>query len=110
MSKISMIINSLLPVKKGVVLFDAFGGQYTDNPKAVSKYLHEIAPDISIVWVKSDKSKEQFPKYVKTVERGSSEYYKFVCRAQVVVDNHAGLRVSYEDGKGLKGKIKSLFV
>lgn len=83
---------SLQPIQKNCVLFSSFYGQYNDNPKYVSMRLHEVAPEIKQVWVKSQKAREEFPEYIKTVEFGSKEYYQYVYRAQVIVENHMGIR------------------
>ncbi len=89
---VSCFLYGLLPIRKKCVLFSSFYGQYNDNPKYVSLRLHEVAPDVELVWVKSQKAREEFPSYVKTVEFGSKEYYKYIYRAQVIVENHMGMR------------------
>ena len=99
----------VLPIKKKTVLFSAFGGQYNDNPKAISIKLHEKDSTIKQIWVKSDKSREEFPDYCYTVQYGSKEYYQFVTRAQVVVDNHVGLRVNYRTKKDLRSFFQTVF-
>ena len=104
------LVNSILPIKKKVVLFSSFFGQYNDNPKAVSERLHKLAPDVDIVWVKSIKAKEPFPSYVKTLDLHSKEYYKMINRAQVIVDNHMGMRASgYWGDKGLRKIFAKVF-
>ena len=87
------LVNLPLPIIKNTVLFSSFDGQYNDNPKYISLKLHEMAPSVMIVWVVNyEKSCETLPNYVKEVEFGSAEYYKFVCRAEVVIDNLLGWR------------------
>lgn len=68
-----------LPIKKQV-FFESFNGkQYSDNPRAVSEKLHEMGPDISLVWgINSDSInsiKKSIPEYVKIVEKGSLAYH-----------------------------------
>lgn len=113
MGKISkiftMIISRLLPIEK-VVLFDSFSGQYNDNPKQIAKALHEKDPTIKIVWVQSSKSREQFPSYAKTVAYNSNEYYRYILRAKVVVDNHVGLRNTFIRTGRFKEKLRGWFV
>ena len=99
--------NRILPIEKNTVLFRSFTGQYNDNPKAIALQLREKAPNLQIVWVRSSKSREEFPSYVKVVEYESEEYYRYILRAQVVVDNYVGLRCSL--GSGLNGTIKNFF-
>lgn len=84
-----------MPILKKTVLFSAFYGQYNDNPKYISLLLHDLHPEWKQVWVHSSKSREEFPEYVEVVEFGSPQYYKYVCRSQVVVDNHVGLRATF---------------
>ena len=53
------IVSLHIPIKKNVVCFDSFGGQYNDNPKYVSEELHRQCPNITIVWNHSGKGKEE---------------------------------------------------
>ena len=74
------------------VLFDSFWGQYNDNPKYISEKLHQLAPDIKIVWAVSEKkSRETIPEYAVPVKYGSTEYYKYRYSAEVLVDNYTGI-------------------
>ena len=82
----------LLPVKKGIVLFSSFMGMYNDNPKYICEELHARRPDLRIVWTVSEKCREALPEYAESVVLGSPEYIKLKCRAQVLVDNHTGIR------------------
>ena len=106
---LTILCNRFAPAYKNTVLFDAFGGQYNDNPKRIEKALHEKDSSIRIVWVKSWKSKEQFPEYAKTVEHDSKEYYKYLLRSQVVVDNHVGLRSTFVQSGNFKEKLRGFF-
>ena len=81
----------LLPIIRNTVFFESFCGQYNDNPKYVSEELHRVAPDVNIVWSVSSRGHELPPNYVKTVENGTKEFYKYLYRAQVTVDNHTVL-------------------
>ena len=95
--KVSQILKflyyRLLPIKKNTVLFDSFAGQYNDNPKYISEWLHEIDPKIKIVWTTSSKNKDVRPAYVLTVAYGTDTYQEYVYTSEVVVDNHMGLTV-----------------
>ena len=65
------------------VYFATGSGKYADNPKAVSERLHEMAPDIKIVW---DIKQEQYvPDYVTPVSWGSLLALKAQARADVWV-------------------------
>ena len=96
MNKIAFIVKCLTSKYKRVinntVFFDSFLGQYNDNPKYISEALHEMAPDVQIVWSQSEKSHIRFPDYVKTVPYGSREFYFYAFNSQVVIDNHMGIR------------------
>ena len=80
------------PVIKNTVFFDSFLGQYSDNPKYVSEELHRIMPEAQIVWSIANKSRETPPNYVRTVQYGSKEYYRYALNSAAVVDNHMGFR------------------
>jgi len=88
-------LSIFLKYKNNTVLFDSFGGQYNDNPKYISEKLHELYPDIDIVWTRSDKSKTLPPSYVKVIEYGSKDYFEYLYTSRVVIDNHSGLRTLY---------------
>lgn len=91
--KIDFLIRKPLPIIRRTIFFQSFGGQYNDNPKYISEKLHELEPAIEIVWAVSDKSKcNDLPEYVKRVEIDSSEYVKYSCRSQVIVENMNGIR------------------
>ena len=81
-----------MPIIKGTVLFESFWGMYNDNPRYVSEELHAAMPEARIIWVKSGKNCEAFPDYVETVQFQSPEYYEWLYRANVIVDNMAGVR------------------
>lgn len=91
-------VNRLLPVRKKTILFYSFSGQFNDNPKAIFEKLYQREPKLNIVWVTSSKTIETFPSYVQTVENESKDYYRNLMRAQIVVDNYVGLRLSTENG------------
>ena len=101
------IVFGRLPVKKNTVLFSSFNGMYNDNPRYVSTKLHDKAPDTKIIWVVSEKNKEQLPPYVKAVKYGSIKYYSWIYRATVIVDNFMGIRPHEISQKLYKKIIKS---
>lgn len=95
-------------IAKNTVMFQSFFGMYNDNPKYISELLHLKYPDIQIIWVISDKNKSVLPSYIKTVEFESRDYYKWMYKSAVLVDNMAGFR--HHDGSNsfIKRSIKSL--
>jgi len=90
--KLSFVLLSHFRFKTPTVVFKSFGGQYNDNPKYISEKLHEIRPDIRIVWISSDKSDNSFPDYVRKIPSCGWDYINYTCRAQVIVDNMTGIR------------------
>ena len=99
MNNVSFIIKTLAemcrPIMKDTVLFRSFNGQYNDNPKYVSEELCRRMPNVNIVWVTGDGEAESFPDNVKKIPIDSSEYAKYIARAEVVVDNYCGCRTNY---------------
>lgn len=86
------LIFYFLRIRKNTVMFSSFFGQYNDNPKYISEKLHQLRPDLEIVWVHSLKGRDSFPSYVRAVNFGSIKYLFYLYTAKVVVDNHTGLR------------------
>lgn len=87
-------IHYILPLLDNTVTFRSFQGMYNDNPKYVSEKLHEVAPDVKIVWVyDKDYGNGEFPDYVKVIEPTSKEYLKYSYRSRCLVDNYTGFRM-----------------
>lgn len=61
------------------ILFESFcGGQYSDNPRAVSEKMHDMYPDHRILWLMPseyyEKNKMIIPDYVECVDKGMPYY------------------------------------
>lgn len=69
--------------------FSSFRGQYSDNPRAISEYLHVIAPNMQQVWLLSRKNEKYAPDYVKVVYPGTLQAWKMQAQAGVWVLNCA---------------------
>lgn len=72
------------------VVFHSFvGKQYSDNSKAVSERLHEVAPEVEIVWffLDVDKFKGVVPEYVKCVEATPKNLLYYYSTSKVWADN-----------------------
>ena len=73
------------------VLFQSFdGSSYSDNPRFISEKLHELHPDVKIVWgFKNPESKKGIvPDYVRTIKLDESlDYYKELASCKVWVNN-----------------------
>lgn len=84
---------SLLPLRKNLVLFESFNGQYNDNPKYISEKLHEMDKSAQIAWCVSKKCNETVPPYVKKVNANSLSLNYYESKAKVVVDNMMGYNI-----------------
>lgn len=72
--RMKMILFSLgKPLEKKIV-FDSFNGkQYSDNPRAISEYIHDHYPDYQIVWkLYKEQEFNIVPEYVRIVRDESS--------------------------------------
>lgn len=72
------------------ILFTTFQGDYTCNPKYISEKIHELYPDMEIVWgVRKDSflHPESFPRYIRLVERATYSFYKEWVTAGTLVVN-----------------------
>lgn len=91
--KILFVIFKLLPIEKNTVVFKSFEGQYNDNPKYISQKLHELRPDIKIVWGINDKSsKKDIPDYITALDIDSVQFSKQSAIAIALVDNMSGMQ------------------
>lgn len=75
---------------KNKVLFISFTGeQYSDNPKAISEYLHKISPKTKQVWLfeNPEKMKKIVPDYIKCVKFGEKQFVHELATSKVWVDN-----------------------
>lgn len=64
--------------KKSIFFYSFSGNQYSDNPRAISEYIHQIRPDIKIYWLLKRKI-DTIPEYVECVDGHS---FLKVCRIQ----------------------------
>lgn len=78
--------------EKNLWVFTSFDGHYSDSPKRLSIRLHEMAPQIRIVWLVEQKYLSLLPKYVIGVEYKSRKARYYRSKASVVVDNVYGNR------------------
>jgi len=77
-----------------MVVFSAFNYySYNDNPRYISEKLHELRPEIKIVWLFKDvaeaRAKYNIPDYVDCRDSISRSGVSAMARARVVVDNYA---------------------
>lgn len=77
-----------------LVVFSSFNySSYNDNPRYISEKLHELAPDVKIVWLFKDLDQARkiydIPAYVTSYLSISRRGVSAMARARVVVDNYA---------------------
>ena len=75
---------------KSQVLFISFSGrQYSDNPKAVSDRLHEVAPNVRQVWLFNDPAKfnNELPEWIESVENTRENFDRLLAQSAVWVSN-----------------------
>lgn len=83
---IYLVIALFHKTSKKVVFFNYNGKGYGDNPKYVAKKLHEINPDIELVWMVKDED-PKMPSYIKQVKLFSISGMKECASAKVWVSN-----------------------
>lgn len=76
------------PRKEKSVFFASFRGQYSDNPRAISECLHEMAPDVKIVWLVKPQFQKYVPDYVTIVPPKPRLALKAQAQASVWVLNY----------------------
>ena len=78
----------LFPVQKKVFFSSFSGKRYGDSPKYISEKLHELYPDVQIVWQRHFKYQFDVPDYVKLVKSpGWSSFYE-QATSKIWVDSH----------------------
>lgn len=76
------------PRKVKSVFFASFRGQYSDNPRAISECLHQMAPDVKIVWMVKPQFRKYVPDYVTVVPPTPRLALKAQARASAWVLNY----------------------
>lgn len=86
---LARIIFSLCPLDKNKVFFNAYNGlRYTCNPKAISQKLHEMAPEMKIVWSFNNIEQiEDLPEYVLRVKKNTIKEFYHIFTAKFWVMN-----------------------
>lgn len=71
------------------VVFTSFNGHsYSDNPRAISERLHELAPELEIIWINDGPSLKGAPSYINQVNKFRRyQYCKTLASAKVIVSN-----------------------
>ncbi len=76
-------------VDKNKVLFNNMSGKgFADNPRAIAESLHELAPEIKLVWVcENSRAKNSLPPYVSPVNISSLKLFEELSTAGTWVYN-----------------------
>ncbi len=101
------IINRRAKIVKNRWVFMSFIGHYSDNPKYLSIKLHELYPEIEIIWCVRPEYLSLLPEYVTGVEYGSHEAAKYMSSAEVIIDNVYGERAFNIFGNSIFNKMKA---
>lgn len=68
------------------ILFSAAGGRYHDSCKAIAERLHEVAPEVKIVWAcRNSRFLAELPSYVTPVSYLSDAFYRELAASSVWV-------------------------
>lgn len=86
---IKYFILSRLFLKKRAVFISFDGKQYSDNPKAISQKLHELAPNIKQIWLFNNPKEKQkiLPSYIKAKKLTKWNVVHYLATSRIVIDN-----------------------
>ncbi len=84
---LEIIKNKKIKANSKCVLFTSFDGRYSDSPRSISEYLHDISPDTPIVWQVSAEQAEYVPSYAKVILNNSEEAKVARNKSHIIVDN-----------------------
>jgi CDP-glycerol glycerophosphotransferase len=70
-----------------VVLFQSWGGTFSDNPRAIAERLHERRPGLRQIWAAEEAAESSLPEWALPVRPGSREYLAALGVARHVVAN-----------------------
>ena len=110
------VVHAMLGVNPKRVFFSSFSGKsYSDSPARISESLHDLRPDIEIVWQLYHP--EQAPDYVRKVRPHSFAALRAISTARCLVDNfnRPKYMLKFEDQRyiqtwhGDRGLKKSMF-
>lgn len=84
------IIRPFIKVDEKKIIFLNFTGNYDCNPKYICQEIVDRGIDAHLVWDVRGNTRIGpffFPQQVKTVKRGTLNFYKELCSAKVIIDN-----------------------
>jgi len=81
------IMCKILPIKKGLVVFQSFGGRsYSGNPKYIYKYAKDNYKNLKYVWALRNQF-EEIDGNAKKVKIETLKYYYYLARAEYIISN-----------------------
>lgn len=78
------------PIRPQILCASFRGRQYADSPRNISEMLHELHPEIDIIWAlnSNDDPYGIIPSYVKKVKYNSKEYYQSLATSFCFIANN----------------------
>ncbi len=90
-SRLSLLFHILwvLPVKENKIVFSSYEGDggFCCNPRYIAEELHRRRPELEMVWLLHDTSKE-FPSYIKKVKDTPFNTVYHLATSKVWIDNY----------------------
>ncbi len=89
----SLLVKLVTRKIENKVILTTTQGSYTCNPKAICEELLHSNVDCKIVWavfarnIETEELRNQYPKEVKVVKKGSFEFYKEFYSSKIIIDN-----------------------
>lgn len=89
----SYLVLMTIPKLEDKIVLTSTQGSYTCNPKAICEEILEQKLPYKLVWavfrrnIETETLKNQYPKQVKIVRKGSFAFYREVYSAKVLIDN-----------------------
>jgi CDP-glycerol glycerophosphotransferase len=74
-------------VRPDAIYFDSWGGQFSDNPRAISEEIHRRGLDFEHVWAANDAVAAELPDWVTRVAPGSAAQLAAMARSRYLVAN-----------------------
>ncbi len=84
---IKSVFYRLAPVKDDRFVFTSLNGHYSDNPRYISQALHEADPGAEIIWLVSERYKDEVPSWAKVYDIDSYKAAWIRGTAKAVIDN-----------------------
>lgn len=79
----------IFPIKGNKVLATVSGGvRYDDNQKFIMEELHQLHPEVDIVWVKDGRYEYELPKWIRSVKIGSLRWLYEHVTARIWTNNN----------------------